>query len=576
MLNNLYRLLIFARPQWLFLALIVLLGLLVTAINLFQAVLISRVLTGILTGRALADLALLLLGIAILLGFRALSAGGAEYLGVIVATRIKKALRRRLYHKLLELGPGWIGRTRSGLVQTALVDSLEMIQSYFSLIIPNTAISLLSVVILPLCIVAIDPVVGLAVLVCAHLATLVPIFTLWKLRRQIRFWWDRYYPMNAEYLDALQGMATLKSFNASRARGLELKAEAFKVRDAAIRLVMLELVPTSLVNFLIAVGTSCAVGLGALHVARGVLGISELLIVLLLVGQCFAPVLTLKRTFHYAYYVPTIAASIFELLDAATPVVEKTAARPRKKVGPPLVFDQVTFRYPAASRPALQDVSFTLSPGQNLALVGRSGAGKTTITSLMLRFFDPQQGRITLGGVDLRDMPLADLRRLFSVVSQDVYLFHGTIRENLLLARPEAQDGELTAAAQMAAAHDFIMATPDGYDTVVGERGLKLSGGERQRIAMARAFLKDAPILILDEATSSVDIANEAAIQEALKEVTRGRSVLTIAHRLSTVRRADSILVLDSGRLLENGDHQSLIELNGVYARLAAPQGGRS
>jgi ABC-type multidrug transport system fused ATPase/permease subunit len=319
------------------------------------------------------------------------------------------------------------------------------------------------------------------------------------------------------------------------------------------------------------------VGIGAIHVVGGTLGIPELLIVLLLVGQCFTPVLTLKRIFHYAYFVPTIAASMFELLDATAPVMDKAAIRPQTAdIRPPLVFEQVTFHYPTTSRLALKDVSFTLMPGQNLALVGRSGAGKTTVTSLMLRFFDPQKGRITIGGVNLRDLPLADLRRLISVVSQDVYLFHGTIRENLLFARPDAKERDLVTAARMAAAHEFIMATPDGYNTVVGERGLKLSGGERQRIAIARALLKDAPILILDEATSSVDIANETAIQKALRNITYGRSVLTIAHRLSTVKQADAILVLDSGRLLENGTHQSLLELNGVYASLAATQEERS
>jgi len=575
-MKPLLRLLIFAHPQWPLLALIVMFGLLVTMINLGQAVLISRVLIDVLNGRSLMDVAALLIAVALFLAIRALAAGGAEYLGVKAATRIKGALRRQLYHKLLDLGPGWIGRTRSGLVQTALVDSLEMIQSYFSLIIPNTIISLISVIALPLCVAALDPAVGLVVITCALLGTSIPILCLQMLRKQIKFWWDRYFPMNAEYLDSLQGMATLKSFNASRQRGLELKKGAFEVRDAAIHLVMLELAPTGLVHFLIGLGTIVAVGLGSLHLSQGSLAPSDLLIILLLVAQCFAPVLTLKRTFHYAYYVPTIATSIFELLDATPPIIETAAPTPAAELTPSLAFDQVTFRYPTAARPALIDVSFTAPPGQTIALVGRSGAGKTTSVSLMLRFFDPLEGRITLGGVDLRNMALSDLRRRIAVVSQDVYLFHGSIRENLLLARPDATEAELIAAATMAAAHDFIMATPDGYESVVGERGLKLSGGERQRIAIARALLKDAPILILDEATSSIDLANEAIIQEALQRVMRGRTVLIIAHRLSTVRQADRILVLDSGRLIETGDHDNLIGLQGVYARLATLQGAIS
>jgi ABC-type multidrug transport system fused ATPase/permease subunit len=263
------------------------------------------------------------------------------------------------------------------------------------------------------------------------------------------------------------------------------------------------------------------------------------------------------------------------MLDAKPPVAETPAQpAPDFKLEPSLTFDHVTFSYQGAPRPALTDLSFTVQPGQTIALVGRSGAGKTTIVSLILRFFDPQQGRITLGGNELKDMALADLRRRIAVVSQDVYLFHGSIRENLLLARPEATEEDLIDATAMAAAHDFIMAMPDKYDTIVGERGLKLSGGERQRIAIARALLKDAPLLIMDEATSSVDLANEAAIQEAMRRVSRGRTVLIIAHRLSTVRQADRILVLDSGRIIETGDHDNLIEMQGLYARMATLQGG--
>ena len=570
----LYRLLVFARPEWPLLAVIVLLGLSVLAVNIIQAVLISKVLVGILDGRSLAEVAAWLLAAALFLCLRALAAGRAEYLGVKVATRIKGGLRRRLYLKLLDLGPGWVGRTRSGLVQTALVDSLEMIQNYFSLIIPNTIISIISVAALPIFAWFLDPAVGAAIMICAYTATIIPVFTMKILSQQNKFWWSRYFPMNAEYLDSLQGMSALKSFNSGRGRGLELRQEAWQVRDAAIRLIKLEGAPTGLVNFLTGVGTAAAIGIGSVHLAQGILSPVELIIILLLAGQCFAPVLTLKRAFHYVYYVPTVSTSIFELLDAEPGILETKAPKATAGLEPTLAFEQVTFRYRQGSEPVLDKLSFTIPQGRTAALVGRSGAGKTTVASLILRFFDPQKGRITLGGTDLRDLSLNDLRSMISVVSQDVYLFHGTIRENLLFARPDASEEDLIRAARNASAHDFIQAMPAGYETVVGERGLKLSGGERQRIAIARALLKDAPILILDEATSSIDIANEAAIQEALQTVMKGRTVMIIAHRLSTVRQADRIMVLDSGRLIEKGDHRSLTELKGVYARLAALQGG--
>ncbi len=235
-------------------------------------------------------------------------------------------------------------------------------------------------------------------------------------------------------------------------------------------------------------------------------------------------------------------------------------------------FIDVSFAYRERSEPALSGFSLRVAPGERVALVGRSGSGKTTVVSLLLRFFELDEGRILVGGRDIRDLALSQLRALVSVVAQDTYLFHGSVRDNLLVGRADADDHAIEAAARAARAHEFIRELPNGYDTVIGERGLKLSGGERQRIAIARALLKDAPILVLDEPTSSVDAANEAEIQHALDRLSRGRATLVIAHRLSTVRDADRILVLGAGRVLEEGSHQSLFDAQGAYAQLVAAQ----
>ena len=238
-----------------------------------------------------------------------------------------------------------------------------------------------------------------------------------------------------------------------------------------------------------------------------------------------------------------------------------------------LAFERVTFAYPGRPN-ALEDVSFELRAGETLGLVGPSGAGKSTVVWLLLRFFDPQQGRILLGGRDLRELPLEEVRRQFAVVTQDTYLFHGTVADNLRFGKPDASQQELEAAARAANAHEFIAALPQGYETLVGERGMRLSGGQRQRIAIARALLKDAPILLLDEALSSVDTENEALIQEALDRLQQGRTTLVIAHRLSSIIDAARILVLDQGRLVETGRHGELVAAGGVYARLMAGQVG--
>jgi ATP-binding cassette subfamily B protein len=231
-------------------------------------------------------------------------------------------------------------------------------------------------------------------------------------------------------------------------------------------------------------------------------------------------------------------------------------------------FDQVTFRYGTADRPALKDVSFKIEPGQLAALVGPTGAGKTTITNLLPRFYDPQLGAVRLDGHDVRDLTLESLGRQVGMVFQDTFLFHASIRDNLLYAKPDATEAEMVAAAKAAYIHDFIASLPEGYDTVVGERGHRLSGGEKQRVAIARVILKDPRVLILDEATSNLDSESEHLIQVALRPLFEGRTSLVIAHRLSTILAADVILVIDHGEVVEQGRHADLLQQGGLYARL--------
>lgn len=259
---------------------------------------------------------------------------------------------------------------------------------------------------------------------------------------------------------------------------------------------------------------------------------------------------------------------IFQYLDLPADVADRDGARVLSEVRGAVAFDDVTFTYPQVARPALQAVSFQAEPGQLVALVGPSGAGKTTVTSLVARFYDPQSGGVRLDGVDVRELALESLSQHLGIVFQDTFLFHASVRENLLYARPQASQAELEAAARAAQIHDFISALPDGYDTIVGERGHRLSGGEKQRLAIARVILKDSRIVILDEATSNLDTLSEQLIQAALRPLFQGRTAVVIAHRLSTILAADMILVFQEGRLVERGTHHELLARGGLYRTL--------
>ncbi len=267
----------------------------------------------------------------------------------------------------------------------------------------------------------------------------------------------------------------------------------------------------------------------------------------------------------------TAARRLFASLDIAPEIREAATPRPLPQGPATLAFDQVSFAYGAAS-PTLSGVSFSVAPGETVALVGPSGGGKSTLLSLLPRFYDVTSGAVTINGVDLRDLSLADLRDRIGLVTQEPFLFDDTLAANIAYGRAGATTEQIEAAARAAAAHDFIIGLPEGYATRAGESGLRLSGGQRQRIAIARAFLKDAPILLLDEATSALDTESEALVQAALERLMAGRSTLMIAHRLSTVRHADRILVLEAGRIVESGSHDALVKRGGLYSRLARQQ----
>lgn len=547
-------------------------GLAASACSIGQGLATGLVVRDVLAGRPLGELTGLLVTIGALVAARSLLVWIRDVAAHWAAARVKERLRHQLYAKLLDLGPGYVVTRGTGKVQATVVDGVEALQAYIGFYLPQVAVSVISPLALAGFLVALDPVVGGVVVVSCALVPIAKPFWTKVLGRSGQRHWEAYEHLSARMLDALQGITTLKLLNASRRRGQHLQEDSAALYRATIANLRSSLGIYVVTATVFGVGTAMAAALGALRFAGGALTAGELLLVLFLASECFRPLLELQNYWHEGFYGMAASGGIFDLLDAEPLVAEPEHPVPAPTGALDIELDDVDFTYPGSTDAALRNVSATLPAGQTTAVVGRSGAGKSTLVSLLLRLFDPDAGAVRIGGIDLRTLRIADARSLTSVVSQDIYLFHGTIRDNLLVAKPDAAADELDAAVEAAGAAALIAGLAAGWDTVVGERGAALSGGERQRIAIARALLRDAPVLILDEATSSVDGEHEAHIQAALRRVSEGRTVLVIAHRLSTVASADQVLVLEGGRLVETGHGAELIESGGRYAELVAAQ----
>lgn len=554
-------------------ALTVALALLATGSSVGQWLCTAVVIRNIIDGAEIEALTAPLIGI----GAFVLLRSGLFWLRDLAATRtaevVKRTMRRRLYAKLCDVGPGYTLTRQTGDLQAILADGVEALTAYVGFYLPQAGVAVLTPLLLVGAMVVIDPWVGLITGACV--AMVVVARPLWKrlLGDRARAHWSAYARFAARMHDAMAGMSTLKMLGASQRHGEALARDAGDLYRATVRNLMAGMGVYSVITLVMGLGTAVATAVGALRFADGHVSLFGMLLVLFLSAECFRPLLELQNYWHEGFTGIAASNGIFALLDAEPPVRERsvTVASPaRPGIAPAVSFEDVDFHYPGSDRPALDGVSLRIEPGRTLAVVGRSGAGKSTLVALLLRFFDPTGGRLTVGGVDIRDLSLRDARNLVSVVSQDTFLFHASVADNLRLARPEASDDDLVEAATRASAHGFISALPEGYATVLGERGATLSGGERQRIAMARALLRDAPILVLDEATSSVDGRIEADLQAALADLAADRTTLVIAHRLSTVASADMVAVLEEGRVVECGPPIELMARDGDWSRFVA------
>jgi ATP-binding cassette subfamily C protein CydCD len=385
-----------------------------------------------------------------------------------------------------------------------------------------------------------------------------------------------YASFAAEFLDSIQGLATLKAFGQSKARADKLEVEARDLFQRTMKVLATNVLGRGITDSAIACGAAAALALGAFRVEAGTMALASLLIILMLGVEIFRPMRELRSVLHQGMVGMSAAQGIYQILDDRPLVADAPAAALGAPLAPTIAFEGVRFRYPGTRRIVHDGLDLAAVAGERIGIVGPSGGGKSSIVRLLLRFYDPDEGTIRIGGRDLRNLSFAQIRAMISVVNQDTFLFHGTVEENIRMGRPDATEADVQAAARAANIHDFVMSLPQAYQTVIGEKGIKLSGGQRQRVAIARALLRDTPILVLDEALSAVDAENEAVIQEALDRLMRGRTTLILAHRLSSVIDCDRILVLEGGRVVESGRHDQLMKAGGVYARLMAEQAQES
>lgn len=379
--------------------------------------------------------------------------------------------------------------------------------------------------------------------------------------------------LNSQLANNLGGIATVKSFTAEEHEVQRIGRESNAYRDANRRAIRLSAAFVPIIRMAIVGGFIAIMYFGGLLALDGTLNIGLYSILVFMTQRLLWPLTRMGDTLDLYQRAMASTNRVFDLLDTKPRINDGPQSLPLAQVKGEVNFDHVRFAYDGGQE-VIKDLSLKMPAGQTIAIVGATGAGKSTIVKLLLRLYDVSDGRILVDGHDLRDLHMTDLRKAIGFVSQDVFLFHGTARENIAYGTFDATDDQIIEAAKIAEAHDFIMELPQGYDTIVGERGQKLSGGQRQRISIARAVLKDPPILILDEATSSVDNETEAAIQRSLEKIAVGRTTIIIAHRLSTVRNADRIFVLENGSVSEQGRHEELISHGGLYAALWRVQMG--
>ncbi|HLX40325.1 MAG TPA: thiol reductant ABC exporter subunit CydD [Ktedonobacteraceae bacterium] len=551
-----------------------LLGMLVVGATIVQMVFLSKVVNGIfLAHKTLAGVEPFLLLLLAFIAVRAVFVWLREVTAQQGSIHVKSALRQQLFAHLFALGPGYHkGESTGELVATAS-EGVERLDAYVSRYLPQVALSVLVPIVILVYIFPLDWISAALLLVTGPIIPLLMIIIGSYAEKVVQSQWLALSRMSASFLDAIQGLPTLKLFGRSSAAGAKVERMSNAFGEKTLKMLRVAFLSGAVLEFM----TAAAIGVVAVtlgvRLINNDISFESAFLVLLLTPEFYKPLRELGVSRHAGMEGKVAAKRLLEILETPLPVPAPAISTSHKRPVNPLTirFANVTCTYPGNKETALTKINLTLPAGTRTALVGRSGAGKSTLVNLLLRFMDTQSGNITVNDIPLSELPVEVWRESIALVPQRPYLFNDTILANIRMARPTASEDDIKEAATLAGAEEFIQQLPQGYNTQIGERGARLSAGQAQRIAIARAFLKDAPLLILDEPTSSLDPKSELLIRQALAHLMQQRTVLVIAHRYNTIANVEQIAVLDNGqivavkeqgkRLHQHGSHQQLMDM---------------